>query len=74
MFEKTVSGAPRRRPVRVSARWCEISAEPTLLIFVPAARTPLGLLGSRQKHEGGEIVLEVMRRGLDRFEGPFTYR
>ena len=74
MFEQTGSGAPRKRPVRVSARWCEISAEPTLLIFVPAARTPLGLLGSRQKHEGGEIVLEVMRRGLDRFEGPFTYR
>ena len=73
VFEQTGSGAPRKRPVRVSVRWYEIIAEPTLLIFVPAAQMPLGLLGSKQKREGGEIALEVMRRGLDRFEGPFTY-
>ena len=62
-FERTETGAPRKRPVRVCARWCEISGEPTLLVFVPAAQKPLGLLGSIQKREAGVIALEVWRRG-----------
>ena len=63
VFERTQAGSARKRPVEVSARWCEISGEPSLLIFVPAAQKPLGRLGSMQKREAGVIALEVMRRG-----------
>ena len=63
VFERTRSGAPRRRPVVVKGRWCEIGGEPSLLVFVPAAQKPLGRLGSIQKREAGAVALEVLRRG-----------
>ena len=63
VFERTQAGAPRKQPVMVSARWCEISGEPSLLVFVPAAQKPLGRLGSVQKREAGVVSLEVLRRG-----------
>ena len=63
VFEQTQAGTPRKQPVMVSARWCEISGEPSLLAFVPAAQKPLGRLGSIQKREAGVVALEVLRRG-----------
>ena len=63
VFDETGAGAPRNQPVRISARWCVISGEPTLLLFGPAAQKPLGRLGSIQKREAGAIALEVFRRG-----------
>ena len=63
VFERTEAGAPRKQPVRISARWCEISVEPSLIVFVPAAQKPLGRLGSIQKREAGVIALEALRRG-----------
>ena len=63
MFEGTQAGAPRKQPVMVSARWCEIGSEPSLLVFIPAAQKPLGRLGSIQKREAGVIILEVLHRG-----------
>ena len=63
VLERTQAGSARKRPLEVSARWCEISSEPSLLIFVPAAQKPLGRLGSIQKREAGAIALEVLRRG-----------
>lgn len=65
VFERTKDGKPRKRPVRVSARCYEISGEPTLFVFVPAAQTPLGLLGSEQKRETGVISLEAFHRGRE---------
>ena len=63
MFERTQAGAPRKRPVTISARWCDIGDEPSLLVFLPAAQKPLGRLGSIQKREAGVIALEVLHRG-----------
>ena len=63
LFKRTEAGALRKRPVAISARWCEIGSEPSLFVFVPAAQTPLGLLSSNQKREAGEIAIEVLRRG-----------
>lgn len=63
MFERTEAGVPRKQPVRVSARWYEISGEPSFFVFGPAAQKPLGRLGSIQKQESGLIALEVLRRG-----------
>ena len=63
VFEQTQAGTPRKQPVMVSARWCEISGEPSLLAFVPAAQKPLGRLGSIQKREAGVVALEVLQRG-----------
>ena len=63
VFERTEAGALRKRPVEISARWCEIGGEPSLFVFVPAAQKPLGRLSSNQKREAGEIVIEVLRRG-----------
>ena len=63
VFERTEAGALRKRPVEISARWCEIGGEPSLFVFVPAAQKPLGRLSSNQKREAGEIMIEVLRRG-----------
>lgn len=63
VFERTQAGAPRKQPVIVSARWCEISSEPSLLVFVPAAQKPLGRLGNIQKREAGVVALRVLKRG-----------
>ena len=63
VFEKTKTGIPRKRPLNVSSRWYEINGEPSLFVFVPAAQTPLGLLGSMQKREAGMVALEAFRRG-----------
>ena len=35
VFERTEAGALRKRPVEISARWCEIGGEPSLFVFVP---------------------------------------
>ena len=61
-FERTTSGTPRRRPVEVSARWYDVAGEPSLLVFVPAAQTPLGLLGADQRREVGMHAREVWSR------------
>ena len=63
VFERTEGGALRKRPVDITARWCEVSGEPTLFVFVPAAQTPLGRLSGSQKRETGEITIEAFRRG-----------
>ena len=42
VFELTEAGALRKRPVAISATWYEISGEPSLFVFVPAAQKPLG--------------------------------
>ena len=63
VFERTEAGALRKRPVEISARWCEIGGEPSLFVFVPAAQKPLGRLSSNQKRDAGEIAIEVLRRG-----------
>ena len=63
VFERTEAGALRKRPVEISARWCEVGGEPSLFVFVPAAQKPLGRLSSNQKREAGEIAIEVLRRG-----------
>ena len=63
LFKRTEAGALRKRPVAISARWCEIGSEPSLFVFGPAAQTPLGLLSSNQKREAGEITIEVLLRG-----------
>ena len=62
VFGRTGAGAPRARPVRVSARWYTVGGEPSLFVFGPAAQTPLGLLGATQKREAGVHALEVWRR------------
>ena len=61
-FDRTTSGAPRRRPVEVSARWYDVSGEPSLFVFVPAAQMPLGLLGADQRREVGAHAREVWSR------------
>ena len=63
VFDRTEANAPRKQPVQVCTQWCEISGEPSLFVFVPAAQKPLGRLGSIQKQEAGAIVLEALRRG-----------
>ena len=63
VFELTEVGALRKRPVAISARWYEISGEPSLFVFVPAAQKPLGRLSGNQKRQAGEISIEVFRRG-----------
>ena len=63
VFDRTGSGALRRRPVGISAQWCGINDEPTLLIFIPAAQTALGRLGTVQRQETGAIALDAMRCG-----------
>ena len=62
VFDRTTSGEPRRRPVEASARWYDIGGEPSLLVFVPAAQTPLGLLGADQRREVGAHAREVWSR------------
>ena len=64
VFERTQAGALRKRPVEISARWCEVSGEPSLFAFVPAAQKPLGRLSGNQKREAGAFALEVFRLGL----------
>ena len=63
VFEQTEAGALRKRPVAISATWYEISGEPSLFVFVPAAQKPLGRLSGNQKRQAGEIAIEVFRRG-----------
>ena len=63
VFERTEAGALRKRPVAISATWYEISGEPSLFVFVPAAQKPLGRLSSNQKRQAGEIAIEVFGRG-----------
>ncbi len=62
VFDRTASGEPRSRPVRVLARWYDVAGEPSLFVFGPAAQTPLGLLGAGQRREVGAQALEVWRR------------
>ncbi len=62
LFDRTGQGTPRKRPVSVSVRWCEISSKPSLLVFIPAAQKPLGRLGNIQKREAGATALEVFHR------------
>ena len=64
VFDRTKTGALRKYPITVSARWYEIGGEPSLLVFAPAAQTPLGKLSNPQKERAGRMVLEVFRNGL----------
>ena len=64
VFERKKNGEPRKLPVKVCARWCEISGVPSLLVFVPAAQTPLGKLSDSQKSQAGAIALEELRRAI----------
>ena len=61
-FHETASGAQRSRPVRVEARWYDIAGEPSLIVFGPAAQTPLGLLGAVQRRDVGARAREAWRR------------
>ena len=61
-FDRTGSGAPRKQPIEVSARWHEVSGELSMFVFGRAAQKPLSLLGGAQKHRAGEIALEVWQR------------
>ena len=61
-FDRTGSGAPRKQPIEVSARWYEVGGELSMFVFGRAAQKPLSLLGGAQKHRAGEIALEVWRR------------
>ena len=61
-FERTGSGAPRKRPYELSGCWYELGDELSLFVFGPAAQTPFGLLDSAQEREAGELALEVWRR------------
>ena len=63
VFERTKDGQQRKRPIQMSAQWREIGGDPSLLVFVPAAQKPLGLLGDLQKREAGAIAGEVYGRG-----------
>ena len=63
VFEHTTNGSPRKQPIKVQARWHEVNGDPSLFVFGPAAQTPLGFLGARQKREAGVIVKELLRSG-----------
>ena len=62
VFERTGSGAPRKLPVEICARWYEVGGERSLFVFGPAAQTPFGRLGAVQKREAGARALTVWRR------------
>lgn len=62
VFDRTGSGAPRKRPYAVLARWHEVGGDLSLFMFGPAAQTPFGLLDGAQKGKAGEIALEVWER------------
>jgi len=62
-FERTQAGAPRKQPITMSTRWYDIGGRCSLIVFIPAAQTPLGRLGSIQKREAGVIALEELHRG-----------
>lgn len=62
VFDRTGSGAPRKQPIEVSARWHEVGGEPSMFVFGRAAQKPLSLLSGAQKREAGEIALEVWQR------------
>ncbi len=52
VFERTEAGAPRKQPARVSARWCAISGEPSLLSSFLRRRSRLvGLAASRSEKQ-----------------------
>lgn len=61
-FHRTGAGAPRRRPVEISARWYEVGGARSLFVFGPAAQLPLGMLNTAQRLEAGMIALEVWDR------------
>lgn len=61
-FERTGSGAPRKRPYELTACWYEVGGELSLFVFGPAAQTPFGLLDSAQEREAGKSALEVWHR------------
>ena len=62
-FKRTRSGAPRRRPYEVLARWYDVGDERSLFIFGQAAQTPFGLLSDTGKRETGAIALKKYRDG-----------
>ena len=62
-FEQTKDGSYRAQPIKVSARWYQVSGEPSLFVFARAAQKPLGFLGDRQKREAGAFVHEFLRSG-----------
>ena len=63
VFKRTRSGAPRRRPYKVLARWYDVGDERSLFIFGQAAQTPFGLLSDTGKRETGAIALKEYRDG-----------
>lgn len=57
-FEKKKDCSPRKRPVRIKARWHALPAgDQVLFAHVPAAQTPLGLLSNEQKRLAGRRIL-----------------
>ena len=63
VFKRTKAGKRRKQPVKVSVQWYEVGSDPSLLVFVPAAQTPLGKLSNPQKEQVGRIALEVSQNG-----------
>ena len=63
VFDQTQAGAPRKQPITISTRWYDIGGKQSLIVFIPAAQTPLRRLGSIQKREAGVIALEELHCG-----------
>ena len=61
IFERTDSGALRKRRYKVMARWYEIGGERALFVFGQAAQRPFGSLSDRQKREAGAMAQEIYR-------------
>ena len=64
-FSRRKDGNRRKYPQRVNARWCEISAVPSLLIHIPTAQTPLGKLSDNLKSQAGTIALEEFQSTIN---------
>ena len=62
-FKRARSGAPRRRPYEVLARWYDVGGERCLFVFGQAAQTPFGLLSDTGKRETGAFALKEYRNG-----------
>lgn len=63
VFERTKSGALRKQPYEIMARWYEIGGERSLFVFGQAAQRPFGLLSDEQKRETGTIAQEIYGNG-----------
>ncbi len=64
IFDRKKDGSRRQTPVKVQGRRYEVSAEPSLFVFVTASQTPMGLLDDGQKREAGTKVRDLMCSGF----------